>query len=142
MTSFQSQLTSFQRNFSDDEQEGLVDTTMGDDDVLLSSETPSIVESKNEAKSRFFLRIWSWIQSKYKHVSYRPASRSRKRSVEFHTKRIFNTKMTSNGCNRKQEQITLVSQRQVTFLKVYVEVKGYSYRINGDELHQRKRKSH
>ena len=108
MTSFQSQLTSFQRNFSDDEQEGLVDTAMGDDDVLMSSETPSIVQSKNEAKSRFFLRIWSWIQSKYKHVSYRPASRSRKRSVEFHTKRIFNTKMTSNGCNRKQEQITLV----------------------------------
>lgn len=97
---FRPQISSAMPAIADDE--GLENIEVGDDDVLedpktaASSNVKKTCETDGGKSSRFFMRIWSWMQSKYKLGVHRGPNRSgrrsRLRSAEFHSKKVLNAK--------------------------------------------------
>jgi len=98
----------------DDETLDLDDLTIGDDDVLVmktelnqepvrhvwsssidnadleNQEKPS--KPQIQAKSKFFMRFWSWFHQRYKlHRANSQRRRVRRKSTEFHSKRVLTT---------------------------------------------------
>ena len=92
---------------------------IGDDDVLVMPDpTPQVSsvedQPKIEAKSRFFNRILSWIQSRYKlHRSQNcHPVRVRRKSTEFHSKKVLTTKFADiTESERIKGQVILVSSK-------------------------------
>ena len=78
---------------------------LGDDDVLEDPIPCSASAEEQPQISRFVMRLWSWLHSKEK--IDRP-SKSRKKSMEFHTKRLFTTR-SSDSMKRKEEVIMVSS---------------------------------
>merc|ERR1719219_1502809 len=130
MGNFRPQISSAMPAIADNE--GLENVTIGDDDVMEDSKTTN--EEKNpdktgatggngtEAKSsRFFMRIWSWMQSKYKlgiHRGPNRSGRNRIKSAEFHARKVLSAKTEESTPIRSREKIALnkweLPQRQST----------------------------
>ena len=73
-------------------------------------------ETDGGKSSRFFMRIWSWMQSKYKLGVHRGPNRSgcrsRLRSAEFHAKKVLNAKtdeLVEHTPTRNRDRFCLVS---------------------------------
>lgn len=117
---FRPQISSAMPAIADDED--LENITMGDDDVMEDPKTTEEEKNPNktggrggngtEAKSsRFFMRIWSWMQSKYKlgiHRGPNCSSRNKVKLAEFHTRKVLNAKTEESTPIRSREKIALV----------------------------------
>ena len=126
---FRPQICSAMPAIADDE--GLDTITLGDDDVLsdqndLKEVTCDLTDdtaedpksehkkSKKEAKTRFLMRFWSWIQAKTKlqplnTVEKSPPQTPRRKSSELHTKKLLTTKVTGE----REAEIILNKWRRV-----------------------------
>lgn len=119
---FLQKLACFKEHFIFLDDEGLENIEVGDDDVLedpktaASSNVKKTCETDGGKSSRFFMRIWSWMQSKYKLGVHRGPNRSgrrsRLRSAEFHSKKVLNAKtdeLVEHTPTRNRDRFCLVS---------------------------------
>ena len=127
--------------FSDDE--GLENIEVGDDDVLedpktaTSSDVKKTHETDGGKSSRFFMRIWSWMQSKYKLGVHRGPNRSgcrsRLRSAEFHAKKVLNAKtdeLVEHTPTRNRDRFCLVSAlKKISEYFISLEILEYDTKL-------------
>ena len=119
---FRQKLACFKEHLFFLDDEGLENIEVGDDDVLedpktaTSSDVKKTRETDGGKSSRFFMRIWSWMQSKYKLGVHRDPNRSgcrnRLRSAEFHAKKVLNAKtdeLVEHTPTRNRDKFSLVS---------------------------------
>ena len=77
--------------------------TAGDDDVLEEA------KPEKKGKTRFLMRIWSWLWTRHRHDQLLDQSEAkpRRKSVELHARKKLNAKV-GNEYGRKNEEVILV----------------------------------